>query len=132
MQGDVKVEFVGICLVTNNVPVLADFYTKVLGVKAEGDDVHVELSTEGAGISIFATEGMESMAPLSMRGAGYGSAIAAFRVKDVDAEYERLKALDVEFVKLPATHPWGARSLWFRDPDGNIVDFFADQEPSRR
>ena len=41
----------------------------------------------------------------------------------VDAEYERLKALGVEFVKLPKTHPWGSRSFWFRDLDGNIVDF---------
>jgi catechol 2,3-dioxygenase-like lactoylglutathione lyase family enzyme len=119
-----KMKFVGICLVTDNVPVLADFYTKVLGVKAEGDDVHVELNTEGANISIFSAEGMESMAPLSMQGAGYGSFTIAFEVRDVDAEYERLKALDVEFVKLPKTHPWGCRSLWFRDPDGNIIDFF--------
>jgi catechol 2,3-dioxygenase-like lactoylglutathione lyase family enzyme len=127
-----KMEFVGICLITDNVPVLANFYTKVLGVKAEGDDVHVELNTDGANISIFAVEGMESMAPLSMQGAGYGSVTIGFKVEDVDAEYERLKTLDVEFVKLPETHPWGTRSLWFRDPDGSIVNFFADQEPSRR
>ncbi|MBN1991959.1 MAG: VOC family protein [Anaerolineae bacterium] len=118
-------KFVGICLITNNVPVLVDFYTKVLGVKVEGDNVHAELHTEGAGIAIFSVEGMESMAPLSMQGAGYGSVTIAFEVKDVDAEYERLKALDVEFVKLPATHPWGSRSVWFRDPDGNIIDLFA-------
>lgn len=63
-------EFVGICLITNNVPRLADFYTKVLGVSAEGDDIHVELHTEGAGMAIFSTGGMESMAPGSMQGAG--------------------------------------------------------------
>jgi catechol 2,3-dioxygenase-like lactoylglutathione lyase family enzyme len=45
-------------------------------------------------------------------------------VEDVDEEYERLKSLNVEFVKLPQNHPWGCRSLWFRDPDGNIIDFF--------
>ena len=119
-------KLVGVCLVTSNVPVLVDFYTKVLGVKAEGDDVHAVLSTEGAGIAIFSAEGMESMAPRSMQGTGYGSFITMFEVEDVDAEYERLKALDVEFVMLPTTHPWGARSFWFRDPDGNIVDFSAN------
>ena len=118
--------FVGICLVTNNVPVLVDFYTKVLGVKAEGDDVHAVLNTEGAGIAIFSTEGMEGMAPGSVRGGGCGSFTSMFEVKDIDAEYERLKTLNVEFVMLPTTHPWGARSFWFRDPDGNIVDFFAN------
>ena len=125
-------EFVGICLITDDVPQLANFYTEVLGIKAEGDDVHVELHTEGAGITIFAAEGMERMAPQSMQGAGHGSFTIGFRVEDVDAEYERLQTLGVEFVKLPATHPWGARSVWFRDPDGNIVNFFADQKPSRR
>jgi catechol 2,3-dioxygenase-like lactoylglutathione lyase family enzyme len=119
-------KFVGICLVTNNVPEMVDFYTKVLGVKAEGDDVHAVLDTDGAGIAIFSTEGMESMAPRSVQGAGCGNFTTMFEVEDVDAEYERLKALDVEFVMLPTTHPWGARSFWFRDPDGNIVDFFAN------
>jgi uncharacterized glyoxalase superfamily protein PhnB len=118
--------YCGICSVTNNVAVLADFYAKVLGVKTEGNDVHVELNTEGAGIAIFSAEGMESMAPRSMQGAGCGSFTTMFEVEDVDAEYERLKALDVEFVMPPTTHPWGARSFWFRDPDGNIVDFFAN------
>jgi uncharacterized glyoxalase superfamily protein PhnB len=118
--------FAGICLVTNNVPVLADFYAKVLGVRADRDDVHAELNTEGAGLAIFSTEGMENMAPRSMQGAGCGSFTTMFEVQDVDAEYERLKALNVEFVMPPTTHPWGARSFWFRDPDGNIVDFFAN------
>jgi catechol 2,3-dioxygenase-like lactoylglutathione lyase family enzyme len=119
------VKLVGICLITDDVPALADFYAKVLGVEAEGDDVHAELNTEGAGIAIFSTEGMESMAPRSMQGAGRGSFTTMFEVEDVDAEYERLKALGVEFAMLPTTHSWGARSFWFRDPDGNIVDFFA-------
>ena len=118
-------KLVGICLITNDVPALADFYAKVLGVKAEGDDVHAVLGTEGAGIAIFSTEGMEGMAPGSMQGAGRGSFTTMFEVEDVDAEYRRLKALNVEFVMLPTTHPWGARSFWFKDPDGNIVDFFA-------
>lgn len=51
--------FSGICLITNNVPAMAKFYTKVHGVKAEGDDVHVELKTERAAIAIFSAEGME-------------------------------------------------------------------------
>jgi predicted enzyme related to lactoylglutathione lyase len=114
----------GICLITDHVLALAEFYQQVLGVTYEGDDVHVELHTEGAGIAIFSTRGMEGMAPHSMDGAGYGRVTLGFEVEDVDAEYERMKALGVVFVKPPQTHPWGARSFWFRDPDGNIVDFF--------
>ncbi len=110
-------KFMGICLITKNVPLLADFYSKVLGVNAEGDDTHIVLITEGAEISIYSVDGMESLAPNSMQGAGYGSFTIEFEVKDVDEEYRRLKSLDVEFIKLPTTHSWGTRSFWFRDPD---------------
>ena len=118
-------KFSGICLTTKDVTALADFYTKVLEVEAEGDATHVELHTKGGGIAIFSAAGMESMAPRSTQGIGYGGVILTFEVEDVDAAYERLKLLDVEFIKLPETHPWGARSVWFKDPDGNIVDFFS-------
>jgi catechol 2,3-dioxygenase-like lactoylglutathione lyase family enzyme len=118
-------KFDGICLITRHVSALADFYAWVLGVKADGDEVHAELHTDGAHLAIFSVDGMESMAPGSMRGAGSGTVTLGFEVQDVDAEYERLKTFGVEFILLPKTHPWGARSFWFRDPDGNIVDFFA-------
>jgi catechol 2,3-dioxygenase-like lactoylglutathione lyase family enzyme len=125
MSKEVNMKFTGICLITKNVPLLADFYKKILNVEAEGGDTHVDLYTEGAKISIFSVDGMEGLAPHSMQGAGYGSFTTGFEVQDVDAEYERLKALGVRFIILPTSHPWGARSFWFRDPDGNIVDFFA-------
>jgi len=115
-------KLIGVCLITKDVPTLARFYAKVLGVEAVGDKTHVEMRTQGAGLAIFSVEGMEDMAPGSMQGAGYGSVTVMFEVDDVDAEYARLQALGVEFVKPLQTHPWGARSFWFRDPDGNIID----------
>jgi uncharacterized glyoxalase superfamily protein PhnB len=116
-------EFIGICLITKDVTALASFYSKILGVEAEGSDVHMELKTEGVGIAIFSAECMKSMAQGSIRNVGHGSIVIMIKVKDADFEYERLKKLNVDFVKLPETHPWGSRSFWFRDSDGNIVDF---------
>jgi catechol 2,3-dioxygenase-like lactoylglutathione lyase family enzyme len=115
-------EFLGICLITNDVPALAEFYKKTLGVEAEGNEDHAELKTEGASIAIFSKEGMEKLAPNCMQGAGCGSYTIGFRVQDVDAEYKRLKSLGVEFI-LPPTDRWGYRTMFFRDPDGNIVNF---------
>ncbi|NLA87784.1 MAG: VOC family protein [Clostridiales bacterium] len=45
--------------------------------------------------------------------------------ENVDAEYERLKSfhMNIEYVAVPTTYPWGARSMHFRDPDGNTVCF---------
>lgn len=123
----VKVNFVGISLITQNVPGLAVFYSQVLGVKAEGDETHVVLNTSGAEMTIFSADGMENLAPGSMQGAGHGGFTMGFEVQDVDSEFERIKAMDVEIVKLPVTHPWGTRSFWFRDPDGNIINFFSNR-----
>jgi uncharacterized glyoxalase superfamily protein PhnB len=119
-------KFTGICLNTKNVLGLADFYTQVLGAKAEGDDRHTELHGENVDMALFSHAGMEEMAPGSMQGAGSGSVTLMFEVADVDAEYDRLQKMGVSFVKPPQTHPWGARSFWFKDPDGNIVDFFTN------
>lgn len=117
-------KFTGVCLITKNVRSLAEFYAKALDMNAQGDDTHMELSSAGAGIAIFSVEGMEGLAPGSTGGAGCGSVTLMFEVADADAEYERVKALGAPILKPPQTHPWGARAFWFRDPDGNIVDFY--------
>jgi uncharacterized glyoxalase superfamily protein PhnB len=67
---------------------------------------------------------MENMAPGSLQGAGSGSVTLMFAVEDIEAEYARLQALGVPIVKPLQTHLWGSRSFWFRDPDGNLVDFY--------
>jgi catechol 2,3-dioxygenase-like lactoylglutathione lyase family enzyme len=118
-------KFTGVCLNTESVPTLVQFYTKIFGCQLAGDDRHAEAEFGGLSLTLFTWQGMEEMAPGSMQGAGYGSFTIGFEVEDVDREYERLKALGVEIVKPPATYPWGARSVWFRDPDRNIVDFFS-------
>ncbi len=115
----------GISILTRDVPRLRSFYTEVLRVEAEGDETFTALRTEGASLSLFTEEGMEAMAPGSMAGAGRGSYTLEVEVEDVDGEYERLQSLGVTFVKHPTTQTWGRRSVWFRDPDGNIVNFYA-------
>ena len=117
-------KFNGICLVTRNVLALTDFYSQVLGVKAEGDETHAEVRTAGANLTIYSEEGMEGMAPNSMQESGNGKTILGFEVENVDQEYARVQSFGVEFILHPTSHPWGTRSCWFRDPDGNIVNFF--------
>jgi predicted enzyme related to lactoylglutathione lyase len=58
------------------------------------------------------------------RPAANQSVIIEFRVADTDAEHRRLSSLGHAFVQEPTTMPWGNRSLLFRDPDGNLVNFF--------
>jgi len=56
-----------------------------------------------------------------------GSIMLEFRVDDVDAECARLRSLQevvLEFVMPPTTLSSGNRSIYFRDPDGNLINFF--------
>lgn len=41
---------------------------------------------------------------------------------DVDAEYERCMALGVKGVFPPTTMPWGQRTCYIADPDGNLIE----------
>ncbi len=75
-------------------------------------------------LSIFSEQGMEQMASGSVNLAESSRFTLEFEVDDVDGEYERLRAMNVPIVKLPTTQPWGLRSVWFRDPDANIVNFY--------
>ena len=120
-----KRQFRSICLITQDVPRLHNFYQDVLQVQAEGDTNFVAFESVGVPLTLFHAEGMEQMAPGSMQGAGTGNVVLEFEVEDVDEEYARLLELNVPIVKPPTTQPWGLRSVWFRDPDGNIVNFFA-------
>jgi catechol 2,3-dioxygenase-like lactoylglutathione lyase family enzyme len=117
--------FHGVCLVTRDVPRLRRFYAEVLQVEAQGDDTFAWLEVPGAALSIFAEQGMERMAPGSMQTSGAGRYTLEFEVDDVVGAYDRVQALSVTVVKPLTTQAWGRRSIWFRDSDGNIINFFA-------
>jgi lactoylglutathione lyase len=60
--------------------------------------------------------------------AGVLSLQLAFRVapKSVDACAEELAAAGVHIVSPPADQPFGHRTLFFRDPDGNVLEIYAE------
>jgi predicted enzyme related to lactoylglutathione lyase len=112
-------EFRGISIHTDNVPRLVDFYSRVLGLKAQGDDVHA-VFTE-ANLSIW-NPGMINKDKFKTSQRFF---TLMFEVDDVDEEYDRLKnsGMEIVFNSQPATYPWGARAFGFKDPDGNNIDF---------
>jgi catechol 2,3-dioxygenase-like lactoylglutathione lyase family enzyme len=113
------------CLVTNDVKRLVDFYEPVLVLKARwsGQD-YAEFPTGVGLLAIFSAEAQEKYIPGSAEAAKNKSMILEFRVANVDQEYGRLQSLVKTWVKPPTTQPWGTRSIYFRDPDGNLLDFY--------
>ncbi len=114
----------GICLITDNVPRLAKFYEKVLQTTSEGDDIHTFILIDGGSLAVYSkSAAISDMGFDFSKFCGTGMFTFGFTVENVDDEYNRLKSsdLNIEFVSVPTTYPWGARSMHFRDPDGNIV-----------
>jgi len=114
-----------VCLITENVRNLRDFYSQILEITPEDDDDFVAFSVPGINFSIFSVTSLDKMVPGLMNNYGAGNCFLEFEVEDVDQEFECLKELKVEVIKPPTTQPWGLRSVWFRDPDGNKINFFA-------
>ena len=54
-------------------------------------------------------------------------AVLCIPVEDVDAEARRLQEHGVELAAAPADHePWGMRTVYVRDPEGNLVEFYGE------
>ena len=81
-------------------------------------------------MAIFSADTQGKYIPHSAEPGNNRSAILEFRVPDADKEYKRLQVIVKTWVKPPTTQPWGTRSTYFRDPDGNLVDFFTPTRPA--
>ena len=118
------IQFTSVGFVTHDVLRLRAFYEAVFNVKAEGDEIHSSLSVDGVGIVIVSVDLPQIIPSFHYVSAqSSNNTIISFGVDDVDAEYKRLLALGAEMLNQPTTHPWGARSFQFKDPDGNILNF---------
>jgi lactoylglutathione lyase len=51
---------------------------------------------------------------------GVSRGLLAAGVEDVDVAYETLKAKGVSFLRPPTDQPWGLRTAYFADPEGNL------------
>ncbi|MCF2443933.1 VOC family protein [Dyadobacter sp. CY345] len=127
--------FASIRIITSDIRVLIQFYEKITGLPiTKYTEDFAELRTPyfvlaiGSARTLQLFGGAHLAAPQTNR-----SVILEFRVENVDAEYDKLKEhLGNDLVQLPTTMPWGNRSMLFRDPDGNLVNFFTPvTDPSK-
>lgn len=117
--------FVSIRVITDDVKRLVQFYEQVTGLSPKWyTEDFAELASPSSILAIASTRTIGLFGANAASPAQNHTVIIEFLVNDVDKEYEKLKNIINEFVMEPTTMPWGNRSLLFRDPDGNLVNFF--------
>ena len=118
-------DFVSTRIITDDIKRLVRFYEAISGLVATWyTDDFAELKTPSCTLAIGSQRTMELFGAGASRPADNHSAILEFRVADVDKEFEKLGKVIGDVVQQPTTQPWGNRSLLFRDPDGNLINFF--------
>jgi len=112
-------------IITADIRRLVQFLEKITGLTAKWyTEDFAEIVTTTATLAIGSTRTMAFFGADIALPASNKSVIIEFRVENVDVEYERVKDFIGEVVQKPTTMPWGNRSLLFRDPDGNLINFF--------
>jgi catechol 2,3-dioxygenase-like lactoylglutathione lyase family enzyme len=97
-----------------------EFYTKILGmtVEWEPDADNAYLTSGHDNLAIHKLADPEKLSPVqTIDHIGF----VVRTPDDVDQWASRLTELGVPLVKPPKTHRDGARSLYFRDPDGLLI-----------
>ena len=114
-------------IITKDIQPLVEFYEKVTGSSLTiYTPDFAELRTTQATLAIGSTNTLALFGATNIaQPAANQSAIIEFRVEDVDSKYiEIADYIKDGLIQPPTTMLWGNRSLLFRDPDGNLVNFF--------
>lgn len=81
-----KMNFKDICLFSDNVRQLADFYERLFCVKVDGDEVHSFVNTNGLGIAIYSKTAAENEMNFNLTDCGRGLSYIGFNCDCVDSE----------------------------------------------
>ena len=114
-------------LFARDMDAMRDFYGHVMGfeVNRELQRGWIEYRV-GSCLLVLTEHGVMWNDPRTPKGAL--SLQLAFRVtrEQVDQCAEELKSKGVKLESGPTDQPWAHRTIFFRDPDGNILEIYAD------
>jgi catechol 2,3-dioxygenase-like lactoylglutathione lyase family enzyme len=114
-------------VVTDDVAGMATFYARLVSTSVVLNDYYVEVPTGGLSVGFSKCRFTEcsSAGAAEASDVPSGEVILDFRVDDVDAVFDRIDQLGVEWVLTPTDQPWGSRSMVLRDPEGNLVNIYS-------
>lgn len=116
---------VSLRIITSDITRLVKFYEQIVKAKAKwATDDFAEIVLKSFTLAIGSTRTLAFFGEGTAEAAANKSVIIEFLVENVDEDYQRIKDITTKIVQEPTTMPWGNRSLLFRDPDGNLINFF--------
>ena len=110
-------------MVTDQLPVLREFYVDIIGLEVlEERSGYIKFDAGSLFLAI-----REANRRYDSPGSGR-SVQLAFSVSrpDVDDWAQRLAESGVVILEKPTDQPWGHRTLFVADPDGNLIEFYAE------
>ena len=126
----------GFGLLVNDMAAMVRFYRDVLGFEiAEGEDaVNVYLIKDGTLFMLYERKNFETMTSRKyeyVKGLNGHFEIALYVdiFEEVDQEYARITALGAQGVLEPTTEPWGQRTCYIADPEGNLIEIGSFNRP---
>ena len=118
-------------LFVNDLETMVAFYRDVMGMKVDWDGgPYAALYSGKTQLMLYGRKDFET---LTARTYAYpdglnGTLELAFdvgEVSGVDAEYARAVAAGAKPVFPPTDEPWGQRTCYVADPDGNLIEIYA-------
>jgi lactoylglutathione lyase len=123
------IKFAAISLFVKDLKVMIDFYRDVIGVDIDwdGKGPHAEFKHEGIRFMMYERKelygylGIEVSYPKELNGT-FELAIDVPCFADVDKEFQRVVKLGAKPIFNPRNEPWGMRSSFVADPEGNLIE----------
>ena len=112
------------------------FYRDVLGfeIKEDEDTSNVYLLKDGTLFLLYGRKDFEQMTSRKyqyLKGPNGHFEIALYvdTFDEVDAEFERVVGMGAEPILPPTTEPWGQRTCYIADPEGNLIEIGSFNRP---
>jgi predicted enzyme related to lactoylglutathione lyase len=122
--------FTSVRIITSDIKRLVGFYESVTRIPARWyTEEFAEIGTKKATLALGSVKTMNLFGNGLNEPGVNNNSIIEFQVDNVDEVFERIENFTSDIVQKPTTMPWGNRSLLFRDPDGNLVNFFTPVSP---
>ena len=126
----------GFGLLVEDMPSMIRFYRDVLGfeIKEAEDTSNVYLVKDGTLFLLYGRKDFETMTSRKyeyIKGLNGHFELALYvdTFAQVDAEYERVISLGATPVLEPTTEPWGQRTCYIADPEGNMIEIGSWDKP---